>query len=566
MLRILTGEGWQIKERELLRMRTKHGWLLRGANGFQATFNQTAGQKRNRHGDDPAAVAEDALAEPLVDSLIEVHQPPNVGAQKGESPRREASGPPLPQLDSHAEALRQARRTELQQQSDSLRAGNKRRRRTHGYAGLPADPPGPPRFPSETTLDESKAFLRLSNEQYQAVRDQFAAICHASSITKKSQAGPEKWQAVKDRLIRDNANLHREFHGPFNGVAQTNKQLALDVICMDVTKRMRTSEKRMTITNAKDILSLNPDQSRSLRSEFYSILKADNFVSKLEAGADHWNELKKRWTDSSALVKEVLNRDGGADHDPNHAQKLTALEVLSRDVMKRIRDDVTRADPSRKREGAAGPGPGPARPRVSASSSAQVESVGTVAHTATHSQMSGITRKEPVKPRARRPKGKAPVDAPIDPALVGQSDDHSMAQLQAYAASAAASAAPGPSLLSANHPGANASSPLTANALPHPIAALFRQHADTPIAAAPRAWFATVTSTSIAELVGAASSPQGAGSAPFAVRKIEGLLPGPSGGPEMPFQIEGDDEIAAYLQYVGNGRVVFAVTLGDGTL
>jgi hypothetical protein len=102
----------------------------------------------------------------------------------------------------------------------------------------------------------------------------------------------------------------------------------------------------MTIAEAKNALGINPEESRQIRNAFYNTLKADHFTSKLEAGDEHWRELKELWIRESELLQRIL-APGPAD--PKHATKLRAMEVLCRDVMKRLRDDQTKRDPSRKR-------------------------------------------------------------------------------------------------------------------------------------------------------------------------------------------------------------------------
>ena len=67
----------------------------------------------------------------------------------------------------------------------------------------------------------------------------------------------------------------------------------MDVICTDVTKRMRTMQLKMTIAEAKTILGSNPEESRTIRQEFVNVLKEDHFTSKTEAGQEHWEELKE---------------------------------------------------------------------------------------------------------------------------------------------------------------------------------------------------------------------------------------------------------------------------------
>ncbi|KAJ0376996.1 hypothetical protein COL922a_014130, partial [Colletotrichum nupharicola] len=84
-----------------------------------------------------------------------------------------------------------------------------------------------------------------------------------------------------------------------------------------------------------------------IRNAFYNTLKQDHFTSKLEAGDEHWKELKEQWIQGSDLLQRIL-APGSAD--PEHATKLKALEVLCRDVMKRLRDVQTKRDSSRKRQ------------------------------------------------------------------------------------------------------------------------------------------------------------------------------------------------------------------------
>ncbi|KAK5240478.1 hypothetical protein LTR16_010590, partial [Cryomyces antarcticus] len=153
----------------------------------------------------------------------------------------------LSELEPELQRKRKQRLEKLQVESDEKWHTRKRRRRTRGWAGLPADPPGPPRFPSETTIDESKAYLSLDNTLYRQIRDQFTEICHEAGVIKKTKAGPEKWQAVKDKLMHENPHLQHVFFGDLTNTEQ--KKLSLDVVCTDVTKRMRTVESRMTIAD-----------------------------------------------------------------------------------------------------------------------------------------------------------------------------------------------------------------------------------------------------------------------------------------------------------------------------
>ncbi|KAE8348562.1 hypothetical protein BDV28DRAFT_87189 [Aspergillus coremiiformis] len=331
MLRILNQEGFEIKERELMRVRAKNRWLLRVPNGMKthATM-QTSTQ-----------LSED---EGLLALRQEVYKNESSFNDNEALPTDTKSPrPPSPGLSPEVLAKRRERLERLKAESAERWATRKRRRRTRGWAGLPADPPGPPRFPSETTIDESKKHLNLDNSMYRQLRDQFQRICEDAGFIKKTVAGPEKWQEAKNKLIQESQHLHHIFwEDPHQLDAKT---LALDVVCTDVTKRMRTLERRMTIAEAKNALGINPEESRQIRNAFYNTLKADHFTSKLEAGDEHWRKLKEQWIQDSELLQRILAL---GPTDSGHAIKLRALEVLCRDVMKRLRDDQTKRDPSRK--------------------------------------------------------------------------------------------------------------------------------------------------------------------------------------------------------------------------
>lgn len=163
---------------------------------------------------------------------------------------------------------------------------------------------------------------------------------------------------AKDRLINESTHLQAVFWG--EPVLLDAKALALDVVCTDVTKRMRTLERRMTIAEAKNALGINPEESRQVRNAFYEVLKASHITSKLEAGNEQWMELKDRWIRESELLQHILNSPGT---DFEHATRLKAVEVLCRDVMKRLRDDQIKRDSSRKR-----PHAGASTPKPSSSS------------------------------------------------------------------------------------------------------------------------------------------------------------------------------------------------------
>ncbi|KAI6251013.1 hypothetical protein HI914_00948 [Erysiphe necator] len=335
MLQILNGEGFVIKERELMRVRAKNRWLLRVPNNVK--------NKKQLPQQEVLSQLQNALfsEESLIGSEIDSKTLKKVSTQ---SLLDVTERPVSPPLSPEVLKKRQERLLKLQNESAERWASRKRRRRTRGWAGIPADPPGPPRFPSETTIDESKAALNLNHQLYRDIRSRFQKICEDAAIIKKTVAGPERWEAAKHRLIQDSQHLQSVFW--LNNENQDAKKLALDVVCSDVTKRMRTLERRMTIAEAKNALGVNPEQSRQLRDAFYKVLKADHFTSKLEAGEEHWKKLKNQWIQGSELLLKIL---APGETDPRHQNKIKAVEVICRDVMKRLRDDQTKRDPLRRR-------------------------------------------------------------------------------------------------------------------------------------------------------------------------------------------------------------------------
>lgn len=225
---------------------------------------------------------------------------------------------------------RNERSKEIRRESDEKWQSKKRRRRTRGWAGLPADPPGPPRFPSETTLEASKACLDLDNVQYVRARDQFEAICREHDVVKKTTAGPEKWQAAKEQLIGNHEQLKQAFR--LSEPTQTDRlHLSLDVICMDVTKRMRGSERAMTLAEAKNLLGINPEKGRQLRQALIDLLTANNFVNKHESG--NWEQLRQKWVMDSGLLQRIAPIES-----QEHEKGLRAIQMICRDIMKRWRD------------------------------------------------------------------------------------------------------------------------------------------------------------------------------------------------------------------------------------
>ena len=477
MVQKLTEDGYDIKSRELMRLRTKHRLLLRHANGVQPND----------------------LEQQLLDA---------VRTDQDEVERR-----------------REERRTQMLADSDERKANNKRRRRTRNYGVVPADPVGPPRFPSETTLDESKTFLSLDNATYQRIRDRFQKICEENGVIKKTQAGPEKWQAVKTQLIEDDEHLRNVFWNDTSN--ESEKALALDVICLDVTKRMRTMDKSISIADAKNILGLNPEQNRRMRDSLYAVLKADGFISITEAG-DRYDQLKQEWVNRTPYLQQLLD-----PADPRYAGRLRAFNFICRDVVKRVRDD-------NKNPAKANFMP-PILPLTDAAASA---AAGLQALQATNPavQSSPPQQMAPPAPIIQAPPARAPASRQV---RVSRS-------AAAQPVSNVSNVHIDPSLL----PPANGGTYEPINQPASPVAAFFKPHPRSQIHKAAKMWLGTLNTQTLSEIRSMLASKW-----PDAIfNRIEGMARGPDGD-HIPYLIEDDEELQAYLEHVAGGKAVFVALM-----
>lgn len=585
-----------------MRVRAKNRWLLRVPNGTKSKkqMDQDVENQLQQAFYNNGQLLE---GEHQMDGQMTGHMDSQMGGQlEGQIDGQMEDLPPAstpnnnpttesPELSPEVLAKRQERFAKLEAESAERWAARKRRRRTRGWAGLPADPPGPPRFPSETTIDESKAFLSLDSNLYRDIRTRFQSICEEEGIIKKTIAGPERWNAAKERLIQESEHLQSVFW--HNDENQDMKKLALDVVCGDVTKRMRTLERRMTIVEAKNALGVNPEESRQLRNAFYQTLKADHFTSKLEAGEEHWQELKSSWINGSPLLLNLL---APGDADPQHAQKVKAMEVLCRDVMKRLRDDQTKRDPTRKKkfdsnfqadqdmgqlhhgqEVVSNFQPDPQEALLQTAAHAHAQSQNQVqSHMQAHeSHMQAQARQ--ARARADAHHAQAQAQAQIHsqaqahtPVMVNHGDiqNHNDMQID-------------PSLLlaAANDPGlinrtmqnqfagpqysdqqyvdqaAQAFSPAT----PSSMAVYFRLHPTSDVATSTRLWIDTLNAPSFEELRRLATAKHPG----TYMSRIEGCLEGPP-EQELTIPIDNDGELVAYLGAVGGGKRIFAVHLFNG--
>lgn len=549
MLATLQAEGFHdLTERELTRIREKEGLKLR-VNNTNANPKPDKSSKRKRDAQSSENVAEE--------QLMQVQDQPPLPEEQGDQqqPLSATDSHPTPLTDLTHEVVqkRQAWHHKLQAESRERLEKRTRRRRTKVYAGLPPDPPAPPRFPSETTLEEAKAILQLDKAVYTNIRAKFEDICRQNNVTKKTEAGHDKWQAIKNQLIDEFPPIQ-----PLFRVADQpqldHHYLALEMICNDVTKKLRTMKCKVTIADAKNVLGLDPEQGRQIKAAFHQILRADHFTSKLEAGPEHWQQLKQRWINESPLLQSIL---APGEADPQYVQKLKAMEHLCRDVMKRLRDSQTKEDKMSKANGLPGrsASPQPTMQGAATTSRGPIEDAHQSLDFSEHSATSqGITYDgistvaSQALASAHLPLSPPPSAVPYQQHIHVSNSNNS--QIDPTLLSAATNLPP-------YEPQQQQliSSPDSISFPPTPI--YFRLSPVSQIKTPPTVWVETLTVPSVSALRQLAVSNR-----PYSnlrVVRIEGMIK--SQGSETKLTIEADDELMAYLQHVKGATPTFVMDI-----
>ncbi|EME46577.1 hypothetical protein DOTSEDRAFT_107974, partial [Dothistroma septosporum NZE10] len=324
----LLEEGWEINVYEFNKLWRKLGLRLRNAEGFKSPGDSTGQTKKRK----VIANAQDGSSQPGVsDTQFDVEL--QAAAAEVLEPLSVPMGP-------EEAFMRQQRLSELQLESDERLQARKRRRRIRGYGKqltsmlghLPPDAPGAePRYNSETSLDECKAFLHLDNDLYQQIRQEYEAICVELGIIKKTECVEGMWEQSKQRLMLSNMHLAGVMH-PLQPDLE-RKTVALENLCADVTKRMRFAGRTITIAEANNALGLNPTESKVVRRALYEIFAEDHFESRLVAGEDHFTMLRQRWYATNDKLSQAVAET------PQDPAKMKGIDMLCRDTMKRFRED-----------------------------------------------------------------------------------------------------------------------------------------------------------------------------------------------------------------------------------
>ena len=597
MVGILTNEGFEVGEREVTRIRTRKGWLLRTNGGYPlqpallAAAQGARTQSTERDGDDEEGDENEDEDEDDGDDHDD-DESSNDGDDNdidqgtmNEDPSTQFSygtdiSPAEAQVQQEALAIRMAQREHrkrlLAVESHERWMTKKRRRHTRPYAGLPADPPAPPRFPSETTLTEAKEILQLDRNAYRLVRAKFHSICVDASVYKKTLVGPERWEALKDQLVRESMHLRAVMWDPAD---IDRKKLAIEIIACDVTKRIRVTANGITVSEAKTILGLNPEQGRIIRAQLYNIMAEEKFTTKFDEGVEYFEALKQRWIAGSEVLSAIV-ASGGTD--PDYQRKMKAINHLCRDATRRYHDDVFRLGkdptapppvkekattpkpkvtkrataPSQKRAAQSTPVPVPAP--VSAAAPTPAATLASPSQPRRRGRPPGSRNKKPLPHTESRlvladveepPAGQEMMDAQLGSNMLLTSETQNPfvddQYVQGYAAAQQAQSYQPP--------------PAPSNAA---IAVFFRLDAASVamFPGTPRQWISPLTSRTMVELRSRAVQ-----KCPGAVcSSIEGVIKDGNGG-ELPLPVSDETELETYLQHVqGNGAPMFNVRLVNG--
>ncbi|KAI1057963.1 hypothetical protein LB506_000975 [Fusarium annulatum] len=590
MLRILTDEdGFDINSRELMRVRARNRWLLRVRNGDRARSGGDA-EPDDENLEDDTSLDDRDVTIPLPDQEPRDLDQPTIYAPENSTQEDSISVPTTPKPRKISKRQSRRNRQHLTESEHIVR------------------------FPSEMTLNDSKQALGLDATTYAEARECFARICQEESIVKKTQAGPGRWDYVKNRLIHERPHLQQALWLSKEDLER--KQLALDVICTDVTKRLRNQDTRMTLVDAKNELGLNPEESHEIRAALHEVLCDAKFTCKTDGTPEQWEELKKRWLEKSERMRAIPLHG----NDESSRRKVKAVEIVARDVIKRRRDEKRskttksgkapkqKESPKRKsqndkpRDTVQDPQLTEAQPSIYQQ---QAQRAIENPHAFGMSERGAPGSSSPAHPMIDQPmddNGYEPVHEPVDsriayttpvqppapqrpgqvqlPALGMPTSQAVLPQPHRMLGSSTTNTVPmdaqySSSMYLGNQPQANymqqqyVQHPFSASAsntmfspvpsvpaVPSSFAVFMRLHPTSTYPANTSLWISTMSSQSIQELrqVAVAKFP-GA----MCVR-IEGIIKDPKGN-ELPLQIQGDDELAAYFDHMQSGTPTFTVQL-----
>lgn len=346
MIKVLVDEGFDAGPHEVMRLRLQNRWLFRGPNNEKAkAVDSTANP--NDELQLPENLESSALLD-VEDSPFSLQHGETGQGERGvdrEDEREADAGDADESVSNHALSTPSpgigldddANATEPAQHQADKNKKKRNRFKTDASGAIV-------RFPSEMTIDDARSKLGLDKPTYRSLRVAFQSICTAMDVSKKS-AGSEKWEAAKTRLLHIRPELYHKLWTPEDELE--SKQAALDVICTDIAKRMRSMDSKMSVAEVKNALGINPQQARDARVAFNELLIEAGFTQKLDSTPtpQQWDDLRRLWGSRSDVIQKILD---DIDSDPSNRLKVKALDVLSRDTLKRLRDNRASRSPKKQ--------------------------------------------------------------------------------------------------------------------------------------------------------------------------------------------------------------------------
>ena len=168
----------------------------------------------------------------------------------------------------------------------------------------PDDPKtyGPPRFPSELTLYESKSILGLDDDAYVRLRAKFTQLCQQAGVINKTIAGPERWDAHKDSSSRV-PRRGRAWQSPTTTTTRSSPSTS----SAQMSPSACACQRRPAFPPGACVtLGIDPGETRQIRASFYRLVEEKGLHSKTQAGIRQWNDLKNDWASQSPIIQRVL--------------------------------------------------------------------------------------------------------------------------------------------------------------------------------------------------------------------------------------------------------------------
>lgn len=369
------------------------------------------------------------------------------------------------------------------------------------------------RFPSQISGSEAKKRLGLDTDAYRALKTEFERICKERGIDRKATTDPIDWQAAKDGVAACVPGLYNIMRTHADADYRRVQEAALDVICMDVTKVVRSRTRAMTASTARTTLGLNPNECREMLETLQLLIDTSGVPFLGDMTPDQKRAMEEEWSRQSPTAHQMLRRrpanQGGS------CQWERAYNSILRTAFSRYRD------------------------KARAAQEPQQEPQST-----------------PAPKKTRKPAQKKPRAQTRQTALPARDDEAIQEQLEQEQLAQQADLSYGsflPDLDSGIHA---PSSPPPVPPPPTSYAAYLRLHPSSSFTSASSLWIAAVSSASLDEIRGVAAA-----KFPGTVcLLVEGIVKDGHGG-EVPLQISGNDELAAYLDHVHGAPPTFSVQL-----